>query len=669
MLNKFFNAVWSRQDPEGEYAFTSTKNWETGAWADYPHHVGDLVDAAYDLYFAPCLFSGDRRLRRDACGGRWLYADLDEVDPRALATLAVAPTLAWETSPGRYQAMWLLDRLVAPRSLEKLNQRMTYYTGADKGGWSLTKVLRVPGTVSTKRDDPFTVRLLKMPKVKHKYADLNTLLKDVDVSGSNATGSANRRPEARDLPDRDSVLRRKRRRLSVRARQLLRSTEAIGSDDRSRRLWELEYELLESGLSPAECLSVVRHTPWNKYAGQRRELDALWKEIQRQSANRATGPKPTRAQKRRAEKLTAEDTFSPVGFRDFVTSALPRTTWLVEGVWSGKAHGLLGGESKSFKSLLTYDLAVSVATATPFLGRFAVPKAGPVLIIQEENTPGDTRDAILRIATSRGFGPTVVPDLNDPGRTELHMGDDLPVELINNAGFSLVDENHMRWLESYVRRVRPVLVVLDPLYLITPGVNEDSAEAMTPILARLLRIKQKYGCGIMIVHHYTKSKEHKSHRAAERMSGTGVFHRWLASAVYVERPDESLPTVRLSGEHRSKASAGAFSVTFDLGTDEDLHYSAEVGPWVDKKPDKERTEELFDLGVSVQITGDKVVKIPEISGPTMIHKLARGSGYTSKELAMAYRMENYVVRADGPPVAGSNGSSKNYLMVYPKGME
>lgn len=668
MHNKFLNAVWSRQDPDGEFCFTSTKNWETGAWKDYPHQPGDTISLERDLYFAPCVFSGDRRLRRDACGGRWLYADLDEVDPRTLAVLAVAPTLAWETSPGRFQALWLLDRVVAPRSLEKLNRRLTYFTGADKGGWSLTKVLRVPGSTSTKRDDPFTVRLLKMPKVTHNYSDLNTLLKDVDVSGTQQSAdSADRRPEARDLPDRDLVLRRRRRRLSVRARQLLRSTEAIGSDDRSRRLWELEHELLDSGLSPAECLSVVRHTPWNKYAGQRRELDALWKEIQRQSANRAVGPKPTRAQKRRVQKLVAEDTFSPVGFRDFVTSALPRTTWLVEGVWSGKAHGLLGGESKSFKSLLTYDLAVSVATATPFLGRFAVPKAGPVLIIQEENTPGDARDSILRIAASRGFGPTVIPNVDDPGRTELHMGDDIPVELINNAGFSLVDEGHMRWLESYVRRVRPVLVVLDPLYLITPGINEDSAEQMTPLLSNLLRLKQKYGCGIMIVHHYTKSKEHKSHRAAERMSGTGVFHRWLASAVYVERPDESLPTIRLSGEHRSKASAGAFSVTFDLGTEDDLHYSAEVETWRDKKT---KGEDLYeDLGVSVQITGDRTVTIPQISTPTLIHKLARGSGYTSKELTTAYRMEDFVVRADGPLMKGANGDKKKYLVVYPKGME
>jgi hypothetical protein len=48
------------------------------------------------------------------------------------------------------------------------------------------------------------------------------------------------------------------------------------------------------------------------------------------------------------------------------------TQWLVQGLWSDQAVGILGGEPKCCKSFLALDLAVSVASGTPCLRRFAV---------------------------------------------------------------------------------------------------------------------------------------------------------------------------------------------------------------------------------------------------------------------------------------------------------
>jgi AAA domain len=54
--------------------------------------------------------------------------------------------------------------------------------------------------------------------------------------------------------------------------------------------------------------------------------------------------------------------------------------WLVEGLWSDQAVGILGGEPKCCKSFLALDLAVSVASGAPCLRHFAVQRTGPVLL-------------------------------------------------------------------------------------------------------------------------------------------------------------------------------------------------------------------------------------------------------------------------------------------------
>ena len=55
----------------------------------------------------------------------------------------------------------------------------------------------------------------------------------------------------------------------------------------------------------------------------------------------------------------------------------PLNQWLVEGLWSDQAVGILGGEPKCCKSFLALDLAVSVASGTLCPRRFAVRRTGP----------------------------------------------------------------------------------------------------------------------------------------------------------------------------------------------------------------------------------------------------------------------------------------------------
>lgn len=578
VARRFLRRVWGRQPGEG-YVFLSNKDWETGHWEDcpfdFPLDEDFRIPSNRDLYFAPCIFAEPSRRKAHALPGRWLYADLDEVDPRSLD---IEPTIAWETSPGRYQCLWELVRALRPEQLEVVNQKLTYHTGADRGGWSSTKVLRVPGSVSTKREYEYTVQNLWTEGPVYEAAEIYQRVKKVKTP----------RDVLASVPDlvlpkaTASKLRRRHwDKLGVEAKNLIRAKEAT-EGTRSEKLWKLERLLVEAGVPAEHVFVIVKASVWNKYKGQGREEEQLWKEVQQavqtsgqSSKSKTVGSKSGRAStsNRSRQESNGSKSKKLVAYQDFVQRQIHKPMWMVEGVWSEGAHGVLAGEPKTFKSVIATDLAMSVASGTRFLNHFDVPQTGPVIMIQKENDEGMVQDRVQRIASSK----TLWAHAKINGSTlEYKAHADLPIHLMNNDDFDLTDEDDMRWLRKKIRKINPVLVVLDPLYLLAPGVDENSAAQMTPILARLLSMKQRYGCGTLLIHHFSKPNAENPRKGAQRISGTGAFHRWYESALMLERPDIEEARVKISPEHRGHSPGGGFYATFDFGSDHDLHYSVEI---------------------------------------------------------------------------------------------
>lgn len=544
----FLTKVWARQ-PDGA-AFLSHKDWTTGDWSEHPVSQTPQpadIPTITDLYFAPCTFSDARRLRKFANPGRWLYADLDQVDPR---TLTPIPTLAWTTSPGRFQALWLLDRPVRPRLLESLNQKLTYYVGADKGGWSLTKVLRVPGSQSTKYATPFNVRTLKRSHdpVVYRVEEMVALLKDIDTSPQMTDGAM---PiDLKSLPDPDDLFRRKRRRIPLRARHLLKQTPTP-TDDRSAKLWELENLLLhEARLTPQEVFVLVRACPLNKYRGQRREVRALWAEIAKATGNGPkTKPREPRARTRNGNVPSGalENTFD---FRSFLSYHWPEPTWLIDQMWMSGAFGLFPGEPKSYKTTILLDMAISVATGRPFLGRYKVPSPGTVCYIHEEGRQGHTRDLMLRILAQKDLK---LVDHGDPKRPDvIHFADEsipVPIHITSYPGLNLLDEESQERLEEHIRVYHPKLVILETLYLLIGAASENDSAEMLPVLELIAHLSRKYDTAIVLSHHFHKSSDDKRHM--NRTSGTNTFLRSFESMLSTERiGDEDDHTIVLRSHHR-----------------------------------------------------------------------------------------------------------------------
>jgi hypothetical protein len=77
--------------------------------------------------------------------------------------------------------------------------------------------------------------------------------------------------------------------------------------------------------------------------------------------------------------------------------------WLVEQLWGDSSVGLIGGAPKCSKTWLGLDLALSVATGTPCLGKYAVPQPGPVLIYLAEDALPTVRQRVEGMARQRGL--------------------------------------------------------------------------------------------------------------------------------------------------------------------------------------------------------------------------------------------------------------------------
>ena len=136
--------------------------------------------------------------------------------------------------------------------------------------------------------------------------------------------------------------------------------------------------------------------------------------------------------------------------------------FLVRGVLVNRQPAVIGGGKKMLKSGVGIDLAISLDTATPFLGcdRFAVPRRANVLLLNGESGEATLQETARRIARCRGI------EVNTLGIT---WGTDLP---------QLANLQHLADLSEIIRERSIEVAMIDPAYLcLLSGVGKDGPQA------------------------------------------------------------------------------------------------------------------------------------------------------------------------------------------------
>jgi hypothetical protein len=205
--------------------------------------------------------------------------------------------------------------------------------------------------------------------------------------------------------------------------------------------------------------------------------------------------------------------------------------WLVTGLWSEQAVGIVGGEPKCCKSFLALDLAVAVASGAPCLRRFPVPRAGRVLLYAAEDALHIVRRRLDGIAVAAGVALA-----------------DLDIQVITVPVLRLDLAGDRRDLADTVARLQPRLLVLDP-FVRLHRIDENASGEVAPLLAYLRELQRRHGVAVTVVHHARKGGG--AVRAGQALRGSSEFHAWGDSNLYLRREGEELT---LTVEHRAAPS-------------------------------------------------------------------------------------------------------------------
>jgi RecA-family ATPase len=208
--------------------------------------------------------------------------------------------------------------------------------------------------------------------------------------------------------------------------------------------------------------------------------------------------------------------------------------WLVEELWGASSVGVIGGAPKCAKTWLGLDMALSVATGTACLGKYAVPEPGPVLVYLAEDALPVVRERVEGMARHRGL---------DLAGVEIHVITTPTLRLDR-------DRDRMRLLET-AKRLRPRLLVLDPLVRLH-GIDENHAGEVAELLAYFRSLQRQLDLSVLLVHH-TRKNAAGGATAGQGLRGSSDIHAFGDSNLYLRRTKDHLV---LSGEHRA-ASASA----------------------------------------------------------------------------------------------------------------
>ncbi len=235
----------------------------------------------------------------------------------------------------------------------------------------------------------------------------------------------------------------------------------------------------------------------------------------------------------------------------------PQQRWLIQDLWGQAAVGIIGGAPKCCKSWLGLDMALSVASATPCLGRFPVQAQGPALVFLAEDSLPAVRARLEGLCAHRQL------DLRG-----------LDLYVITAPSLRLDQGPDRQLLAAMLLSINPRILLLDPLVRLH-RLDENSAADISQLLGFLRDLQRAYNTAIVLVHH--ASKKHRA-QPGQALRGSSDLHAFGDSNAYLARQHERLV---LTCEHR--AARAPDPITLELvstpeGHQAHLEVRAECAP-------------------------------------------------------------------------------------------
>ncbi|QDV56476.1 AAA family ATPase [Rosistilla oblonga] len=192
------------------------------------------------------------------------------------------------------------------------------------------------------------------------------------------------------------------------------------------------------------------------------------------------------------------------------------TQFLVNEVLVSGQPCVIAGASKSMKTSTAIDLAISLASGSPFLGRFLIPAAKRVLLLSAESGEGTIQETSRRVAKSKG--------LRLPACDSVQWGFWVP---------RAKDAEHLAILDYQLKESGAEVVVIDPLYQCLAGEDMSNLSMNGRQLQAIVGVCKQRNVTPVLVDHVKRSSTNASyHKPLELsdISGAGkaeFFRQWI----------------------------------------------------------------------------------------------------------------------------------------------
>lgn len=226
-----------------------------------------------NVWFCPHLFTSRRRVKENVSYTPCAWSDLDACEPEKLF---VKPTILIESSPGRFQGLWMFESLTEPDEAEHLSHRIAYThadDGADRSGWDLTQLLRFPSTYNYKYATTPTVKVIDANRKRYRISDFDAQYLDVETFQHVDTPM----PDVSDIKP-DELLDKQRYQMTPTIWRLYQ--EPLRPEQSwSEPLWKLMMYLFEAGFDERQVFAIAQNAACNKYEKKGMPLQMLWKDV------------------------------------------------------------------------------------------------------------------------------------------------------------------------------------------------------------------------------------------------------------------------------------------------------------------------------------------------------------------------------------------------------
>jgi hypothetical protein len=163
--------------------------------------------------------------------------------------------------------------------------------------------------------------------------------------------------------------------------------------------------------------------------------------------------------------------------------------------------------SKVRKSMLTLQFCLCAAIGKPFIG-LNVPKTRRVIYIQFEIKKNHCHLRLKRLCRAMEIQADELKD---------------NLWILNARGLGITGTEGIERIKAGIQEYNPELIVLDPLYKISTGV-ENNAEDLKAMLACFDALAEETGAGIAYVHHDAKGSP-GDRNIQDRGAGSNVLAR------------------------------------------------------------------------------------------------------------------------------------------------